>query len=173
MLAIEFQRLPRTIALWSFFVLALLVTCVITLLIHEAGHARACIALGGNVGGFGHWLRGVLVTNPSTDCSIKPFPAGVWGAGPVISIVAWFVSALTIIALLNRAVIKRGVCGSILWGWWCFWNLWTLLREVFHAYAPPSVWQDSTQFVHVTGVNPNLVGIPLAVILTFRSQYGA
>jgi hypothetical protein len=29
-------------------------------------------------------------------------------------------------------------------------------------YAPPSVWEDSTQFVRVTGVNPDFVGLPLA-----------
>jgi hypothetical protein len=169
-------HLPRIFALWLLFLMAIVATGAFTLFVHEAGHARACIALGGNVGGFGHWLRDIFATL-STHCSIKPYPATVWAAGPLTSIVVWFISAIVITALLNRSAIKRGLCGSTLWGWWCWWNLTTLLREVLHAYASPSVWQDSTQFVHVMDINPNLVGIPLAAILVislllwFRIQY--
>ena len=59
--------------------------------IHEGGHALACIARGGNVGGFQAWLHGVLPFRnpPSTDCSIKPYPALMWAAGPLTSIVEW------------------------------------------------------------------------------------
>jgi hypothetical protein len=32
------------------------------------------------------------------------------------------------------------------------------------SYGPPSVWHDTPQFVHLTAVNPNLIGLPLAAI---------
>jgi hypothetical protein len=38
-------------------------------------------------------------------------------------------------------------------------------NDARHAYAPPSLREDSTQFVHVMGINPNCVGLPLAGIL--------
>jgi hypothetical protein len=38
-------------------------------------------------------------------------------------------------------------------------------NDARHTWAPPSLWEDSTQFVHVTGINPNIVGLPLAGIL--------
>ena len=163
---------------WSFFVLALFVTWSITGFIHEAGHARACIALGGNGGSFSHWLHGIWSLTPSTDCSIKPFPPIVWAAGPLTSIVAWFASALIVVLLLKRDIAKGGAYSSMLWGWWSLWYLGTLFKELYHAYAPPSVWQDTTQFIHVTGINPNLVGIPLALMSAIslwvwgRIQYG-
>jgi len=71
--------------------------------IHEAGHALACVALGGNVDGFRTWLHGVLPFRnpPSTDCSIKPYPALVWAAGPMTSIAEWFTNALILTNLLN------------------------------------------------------------------------
>ena len=37
-------------------------------------------------------------------------------------------------------------------------------NETRHAYAPPKLWQDSTRFVHVNGVNSSLVGLLLAAM---------
>jgi hypothetical protein len=37
--------------------------------------------------------------------------------------------------------------------------------ELYHTYSPPSVWEDTTQFVHTTGINSNFVALPLASIL--------
>jgi hypothetical protein len=167
----------RTIALWLFFVLSLFITYIIADVVHEAGHACACIGLRGNVGGFSHWLRGALTIQPSTDCSIKPFPPIVWAAGPLTSIVAWFASALVVLPLLNHSVVERGICSAIVWGRWSFWYLSPLFDEVRHTYARQSVWEDTTQFVKATGINPNLVGIPLATVLVislwvwWRIQY--
>jgi hypothetical protein len=140
------------------------ITFGIVILIREGGHASACIALGGNVGGFRHWLRGVWSQAPATDCSIKPYPPFVWAGGDIATIVGWFASVVILTLLLNRTIIKRGTYISILWAWWSFWTLGTLLRETYHAYSPTSVWEDTTQFVHVTGINPNLIGLPLAAI---------
>jgi hypothetical protein len=152
--------------LWLLFFASFYTTCIIVADIHEAGHARACIALGGNVGGFKAWLHGVLpfANPPSTNCSIKPFPALVWAAGPVTSIIAWSTSALIVALLLRFAFFKRGPWGSILWACWSLWYLGELFNDARHAYAPPSLWEDSTQFIHVTGIDRNLVGLPLAAI---------
>jgi hypothetical protein len=81
------------------------------------------------------------------------------------SIIAWFASALVTAQLLDRAIVKRGLLASIFWGWWSAWYLYMLFREVLHSYSPPSVWEDATQFVHITRVDSNLVGLPLAAIL--------
>jgi hypothetical protein len=106
-----------------------------------------------------------FVINPSTNCSIKPFPAALWAAGPITNIIAWFTSALIVTLLLKAAFIKRGPWGSMVWGCWSFWYLWELFNDARHAYAPSSLWEDSTQFIHVTGINRNVVGLPLAGIL--------
>ena len=157
--------LLRIVGLASFFIISMLIAFGIESLMHEGGHARACIALGGNVGGFRHWLRGAWSLAPATDCSIKPVPPVVWAAGDVTSIIAWFASVLIAAQLLDRAIVKRGLLASIFWGWWSAWYLFMLFREVLHSYSPPSVWEDATQFVHITRVDPNLVGLPLAAIL--------
>jgi len=47
-----------------------------------------------------------------------------------------------------------------------------LFNEVRHAYAPPSVWEDSTQFIHVTGINPNFVGLPLSGVFILALLIG-
>jgi hypothetical protein len=142
--------------------------------IHEGGHALACLALGGNVGGFRAWLHGVLPFRnpPGTDCSIKPYSALVWAAGPLTSIVEWVTIAFIVNILLNCATIepssRRRFLWSLLsvfWVWWCLWFLGELFNDARHAYAPPSVRQDSTQFVHVTGINPDFVGRPLGTVL--------
>src|SRR5712691_2240353 len=89
--------LLRFAAAWSLFlVIFLFVTYPIFGDIHEGGHALACMALGGNVGGFRAWLHHVLpfANPPSTNCSIKPFPAAMWAAGPLTSIITWFTTAL-------------------------------------------------------------------------------
>jgi hypothetical protein len=107
----------------------------------------------------------------------SPAPPLVWAAGDIATIIGWFASVLILTLLLNRDIMRRGVCVSTLWGWWSFWSLGTLLFETYHAYSLPSVWEDSTQFIHVTGINPNLVGLPLATILAislwpwWRVQY--
>ncbi len=99
--------------------------------IHEGGHALACIARGGNVGGFGGWLHGVLPFRnpPSTDCSIKPYPALLWAAGPLTSIVEWVTSAFIVTILLNGATVEPPPLRrflwellGIFWGWWCMWG---------------------------------------------------
>jgi hypothetical protein len=162
----------------SALALVFIVSWIPTAFFHEAGHACACIALGGNVGGLWYWLRhGVLSFPANTDCSLKPFPPLVWAGGDIATIISWFVSVPTLAVLLNREIVKRGMSVSVLWGYWSFWSLGCLLKEVYHTYSPPSVWQDTTQFVHTTGINPNLVGIPLAAILAislwpwWRIQY--
>lgn len=142
--------------------------------IHEGGHALACLARGGHVGGFGGWLRGILpfANPPATNCSIKPIPAPVWAAGALASIVNWFASAFIVILLLDAAIIKPALLCRVFWGCWSFWFLMELFNEVRHAYAPPSVWEDSTQFVRVTGINPNLVGLPLAGVFVIALFIG-
>lgn len=47
-----------------------------------------------------------------------------------------------------------------------------LFNEIRHAYAPPSIWEDSTQFVRVTGVNPDFVGLPLAGVFVIALFIG-
>jgi hypothetical protein len=74
-------------------------------------------------------------------------------------------SALIVTLLLNRSVIERGFWRSVVWGCWSFWYLAELFNDARHAWAPPSLWEDITQLVHVTGLNPNAVGLPLAGIL--------
>lgn len=103
--------------------------------IHEGGHALACIARGGNVGGFRAWLHGVLsfANPPSTNCSIKPIPAAVSAAGPLTSIVAWFTSALIVTLLLNRVFIKRGFWRSVCRACWSFWYISELFNDARHA----------------------------------------
>ena len=139
-------------------------SCVIFGDIHESGHALACFALGGNVGGFTNWMHGVLpFTNaPATRCSIKPYPALVWAGGPLASIIEWLVSATVLTLLLNASMIKPGRWRSVFWWIWPSWFLGELFNEIRHAYAPRSVWEDSTQFVYTIGINPNFVGLPLA-----------
>jgi hypothetical protein len=169
--------LLKIVGLTVFFIVSMFIAFGVGSLIHEGGHARACIALGGNVGGFWHWLRGAWSLAPTTDCSIKPIPPLVWAAGDVTSIVVWFGSVLVAARLLDHALIKRGSLASIVWGWWSGWYVVVLFKEVLHSYSPPSVWEDTTQFVHVTGINPNLVGFPFATILAvslwlwWRVQY--
>lgn len=68
-------RFLKIIGLIVFLIVSMFITFGIGSLIHEGGHARACIALGGNVGGFRHWLRGAWTLAPATDCSIKPLPS--------------------------------------------------------------------------------------------------
>jgi hypothetical protein len=41
---------------------------------------------------------------------------------------------------------------------------WKMFNEIRHAYAPQSVWADSTQLVYIMGINPNFVGLPLAAL---------
>jgi len=169
--------LLKTVGLSVFFIVSMLIAFGIGSLIHEGGHAGACIALGGNVGGFWHWLRGAWSLAPATDCSIKPIPPLAWAAGDVTSIIAWFASVLVAARLVDHAIIKRSLLACTVWGWWSGWYLIMLFNEVLHSYSPPSVWQDTTQFVHVTHVNPNFVGVPLAAILAislwvwWRIQY--
>ena len=62
-------------------------------------------------------------------------------------------------------MVLLSIWTSVIWAWWCFWYIATLLMELYHAYSPPSVWEDTTQFVHITGVNRNVVALPLAAIL--------
>ena len=142
--------------------------------IHEGGHALACLIRGGHVGGFGGWVRGILpfANPPATNCSIKPIPAPVWAAGALASIVNWFASAFIVILLLDAPIIKPALLWRVFWGCWSFWFLGELFAEVQHAYAPPSVWEDSTQFVHVTGINPNFVGLPLAAVFVLALYNG-
>jgi hypothetical protein len=158
------KNLLGTPAIVLFFFVSRYAAWIVTAIIHEAGHARACIALGGNVGGFEHWLHTVWTIGPGTDCSIKPYPLIFLVAGPVISIVAWLASALIVTSLIDRAIVSRGICRSIIWGWWSWWYFSTLTREAYHAYAAPSVLQDTTRFVHATGINPNLIALPLTAI---------
>jgi hypothetical protein len=82
--------------------------------IHEGGHALACLARGGHVGGFGGWLRGILplANRPATNCSIDPIPAPVWAAGALTSIISWFASAFIVILLLDAAIIKPAFCAG-------------------------------------------------------------
>jgi hypothetical protein len=66
----------RFAAAWSLFlVIFLFVTYPMFGDIHEAGHALACMALCGNVGGLKSWLRGILpfANPPRTNCSIIDF----------------------------------------------------------------------------------------------------
>jgi hypothetical protein len=104
-------------------------------------------------------------------------PPFVWAGGDIGTILGWLLSEVTLTPLLNRAIIKRGPCLSILWGCWSFWYFSALFGEDRNAYAPPSVWEDTTQFVHITSINPNLIGLPLAgilitsLLLWWRLQY--
>jgi hypothetical protein len=142
--------------------------------IHEGGHALACVARGGHVGGFGGWLHGVLpfTFHPGTHCSIKPYPAPVWAAGALTSIINWLASAFIVTLLLDAAIIKPALPWRVFWGCWSLWLLLELLAEVQHAYAPSSVWEDSTQFVRVTGIDPNFVGLPLAGVFVIALFIG-
>jgi hypothetical protein len=143
--------------------------------IHEGGHALACMARGGHVvGGFPGWLRGVMpyTSHPATDCSIKPFPAPVWAAGALTSIINWFTTAFIVSLLLDAAIIKPGLLWGVFWGCWSLWFLMELFAEIRHAYAPPSLWEDSTQFVRVTGINPNFVGLPLTGLIVIALFMG-
>src|SRR5271170_6908688 len=81
--------------------------------LHESGHALACFAEGGNVGGFTKWLHGVLpfTMAPATHCSIQPFPALVWACGPLASIMEWLISAIVIKRLLDAGIIKPRLWG--------------------------------------------------------------
>jgi len=164
----ESSRILRNLAELALVFIAVglfaLSSCVIFGDIHESGHALACFALGGDVGGFTSWLHGVLpfTNHPATRCSIKPFPALVWAGGPLASITEWLVSAMVLTLLLNASIIKPSHWGNVFWWIWSFWFLHELLNEVRHAYAPRSVWEDSTQFVYTTGINPNFVALPLA-----------
>jgi hypothetical protein len=74
----------KIIGLTVFFIVAMFITHGIGGLIHEGAHARACIVLGGNLGGFRHWLRGAWSLAPTTDCSIKPLPPRPWSGPPEI-----------------------------------------------------------------------------------------
>ena len=150
-----------------YVVLSMIGTCLATEYMHESGHALACIALGSSVGGFSHWLKDAF--HGGTNCSVKPFSPIMWAGGDCASIVGWSIVALIVALLLTRGVIKRALWPSCVWAGWSFWYFLTLIRELYHTYSPPSVWQDTTQFVHVTGVNPNVVGLPLAAtaILSF------
>jgi hypothetical protein len=144
--------------------LARLGAFILVAVIHESGHALACKLCGGNVGGLGSWLRGVITHAPVTNCSIKPPPASDWAAGPIMSIAAWFVSAL-VVGLGVKSASKLSVPFRLVWWWcwvcWSYWFLKVLWHNVVHSYSPPSVWEDTTQFVHSTGINPNNVGLPL------------
>jgi hypothetical protein len=138
-------------------------TCSATEYIHEAGHASACISLGGNVGGFWMWLKDA--SHGGTNCSLKPYSPIVWAGGDIATFLGWFIITLTVALLLTGGIIKRGFWPSLAWAAWSFWYFLTLIRELYHSYSPPSVWQDTTQFVHVTGINANVVGLPLAAII--------
>jgi len=85
--------------------------------IHEGGHALACIARGGHVGGFSGWLHGVMpyTNHPATNCSIKPFPTPVWAAGALASIINWLTSALVVSLLLDAAIIKPALLWKVFW----------------------------------------------------------
>jgi hypothetical protein len=135
--------------------------------IHEAGPALMCKAIGGNiydthhVCGFRHWLHGILpfTRNPGTDCTITTV-ASVWAAGPLTSIGVWFASAYIVTMFVKRGSLTHGV-------FWFFWSLvflWELASDTIQAYAPPSTKLDTTQVVHLLGINPNFVGLPLAAI---------
>ena len=96
------------------------------------------------------------------------------------SIAGWLTGAVIVTFLLNGATVKptplrRFLWGllSIFWVWWCVWFLGELFNDARHAYAPPSVWEDSTQFVHVTGINPNFVGLPLGAVLIISTVISA
>jgi hypothetical protein len=102
----------------------------------------------------------------------KPIPATVWAAGALASIINWFASALIVIFLLDAGIIKPAVLWRVFWGCWSFWFLGELFNEVRHAYAPPSVWEDSTQFVCVTGINPHFIGLPLAAVFVIGLYIG-
>jgi hypothetical protein len=142
--------------------------------IHEGGHALACVARGGHVGGFDGWMHGVLPfsSHPGTHCSIESSPAPIWAAGALTSIIAWFTSAFIFVFLLDAAVIKPALLYRVFWAVWSLCFLSELFNEIRHAYAPPSVWEDSTQFVRVTGLNPNFVGLPLAGIFVIALFIG-
>jgi len=136
------------------------------ILVHEGSHAIACHALGGNIGGFRHWLYTAdpLSNHTGTDCSIKPYPPILWIAGPLGTNFCWL-SSLFFVWLITRHSPKRGAWKSIIWAGWGLLNLYTIWLEMIGSYGPASVWHDTPQFVHLTGINPNLIAIPLAIIL--------
>jgi hypothetical protein len=142
--------------------------------IHEGGHALACLARGGHVGGFGGWLRGILpfANPPATNYSIKPIPAPVWAAGALTSIVSGSPARSLSSSCSMPPSLNRRFCAGPSGGCWSFWFLAELFNDIRHAYAPPSVWEDSTQFVRVTGVNPDFVGLPLAGVFVIALFIG-
>jgi hypothetical protein len=97
----SFSEFTSTLKILLLLFLCATVSCVATGTLHEAGHARACIELGGNVGGFGHWLKGAINLAPATDCSIKPYPPSVWAGGDIASILGWLAVALIISLLID------------------------------------------------------------------------
>jgi hypothetical protein len=104
----------------------------------------------------------------------KPYRPPVWAGGPLASIIEWLVSAVVLTLLLNASIIKPSRRGNVFEWIWSFWFLGELFNEIRHAYAPSSVWAESTQFVYTTGINPNFVALPLAgLFLTALGSSGA
>ncbi len=85
------------------YALAAIATYIVFGDIHETGHALACEAIGGNVGGLWHWVHGILpfTLSPATGCTITN-AASAWAAGPLTSIAAWLAGAVAVRILLKR-----------------------------------------------------------------------
>jgi hypothetical protein len=135
--------------------------------IHETGHALTCEAIGGNVGGLWYWVHGILPFTliPATGCTITNV-ALAWAAGPLTSIGAWLAGALAVSILIKRIIRERTIiCVHAFWIFWSLWFLLELLADTINAYAPSSAQHDTTQVIHLAGIGPNLVGIPLAALL--------
>jgi hypothetical protein len=149
------------------YALAAIATYIVFGDLHETGHASVCVAIGGSVGGLRHWVHGILpfTLSPATGCTITN-AASAWAAGPLTSIGAWLAGALAVSILLKRVVRERTlICVHAFWIFWSMWFLLELLADTINAYAPSSARHDTTQFVHLTGINPSFVGIPLAALL--------
>ena len=88
----------------------------------------------------------------------------LWIAGPLGTNFLWL-SSLLLVTWTARENPKRGKWKSIIWAAWGVLNLRTVWLEMIGSYGRASVWHDTPQFVHLTGINRNLIGLPLAIIL--------
>ena len=108
--------------------------------IHEGGHALACMARGGHVGGFGGWMHGILpfANPPGTHCSIKPKTdsSSDLGCRSTGRIVNWFANAFIVTVLLNGVIIKPALLWRVFWSCGSFRFPMELSNEVRHACAP-------------------------------------
>jgi len=109
-------------------------------------------------------------SRPATNCLIDGKPVldspMLWAAGALMSIAAWIVVALIVRWIVARAHDQAVplFAARFLLAWSCsFWA--ELGGESYHAYAPPTLGQDSTQFVRLTHLNSNLVASVLLTIL--------